>query len=84
MADKCPLCGPLTEDDLDMKKVNKVFRETPNEDICGECWHHIVKILGGGDDAIDVLYSLVPWHLRLWYRIEGVGHRVFRMRGYRE
>ena len=88
MTDKCPLCGPLSEDDLDMEKVYKVFRETANDEICKECWHHYCKIHGGGGDIMDAMWLLNPWYERLWWRlwfpIELTVRRICGIRGYRE
>ena len=89
MTDKCPLCGPLTEDgDLDMEKVYKVYREMDKDDLCDECIQHFGKIHGGGGDIMDAMYSLNPWYERLWWRlwfpIELTVRRIFGIRGYRE
>ena len=67
-----------------MEKVYKVFRETPNDEICKECWHHYCKIHGGGGDIMDAMYLLIPWHERLWFRIEDIARWICRRRGYRE
>ncbi len=54
MTDKCPLCGPLTEDDLDLDKVHKIYGEMDQDDLCDDCWLHLRTLHGGSDTLVEI------------------------------